>query len=77
MLLEQGPIKRFITKFFITKNINTANSVGSRHGNCFVIKIDAIRMHNDGYEFFISENGVYLTKFVPKKYFLNILQSLS
>lgn len=49
----------------------TARSVGSRHGTPVIYTVDAARMHADGFEFFLSVNGVWLTKHVPCEY-LNI-----
>jgi putative RNA 2'-phosphotransferase len=47
---------------------STANEVGMRSGSAIIMQIDAYMMHLDGYEFFISNNGVYLTDSVPAKY---------
>ena len=55
----------------LSKDIETANKVGSRHGNVYILEIDCKKMVEDGYKFYISENNVYLTKSVPKKYFKN------
>ena len=49
----------------------TATNVGKRHGKPFVLEIDAKRMHEDGIKFFLSNNGVWLTKFVDSKYIKN------
>jgi putative RNA 2'-phosphotransferase len=46
----------------------TATKVGSRHGEVKVLQIDAARMHADGFQFFCSENGVWLTDHVPQQY---------
>jgi putative RNA 2'-phosphotransferase len=46
----------------------TATQVGSRHGQAVVLKIDAARMHADGFPIFCSENGVWLTDHVPQKF---------
>ena len=49
----------------------TARIVGSRHSSdVYVIKIDTERMHRDGYVFWKSANGVWLTKSVPPMYFI-------
>ena len=53
----------------LSKDIETAKKVGERHGKVKVIAIDAVKMYNDGYKFFIAENGVVLTDYVPTKYF--------
>lgn len=47
---------------------DTAVSVGARHGIPVVYEVDAARMHADGYRFFLSVNGVWLTKHVPRAY---------
>ena len=46
----------------------TASVVGKRHGVPVVLSVDAEKMYNDGISFFISENHVWLTRFVDKKY---------
>ena len=46
----------------------TAKIVGARHGKPIIYQIDAGSMDKDNYEFFISENGVWLTKEVPVRY---------
>lgn len=48
--------------------VNTAVEVGTRHGKPVVLKVRASDMHLDGYEFYQSENGVWLTKAVPAHY---------
>lgn len=52
----------------LSKDKETADKVGSRRGKPVILEIDAIKMQDDGIKFYISENGVYLTDFVPKKY---------
>jgi putative RNA 2'-phosphotransferase len=47
----------------------TAIKVGTRHGKPAVLKIRAQEMHEQGHEFWISKNGVWLVKHVPSKYF--------
>jgi len=46
----------------------TAVIVGKRQGAPVVFKVLAGQMHRDGYEFFQSTNGVWLTDHVPPKY---------
>ena len=52
----------------LSSNIETANKVGSRHGKPIIYEVDTVAMRNDGYKFYISANGVWLTKIVPAKY---------
>ena len=52
----------------LSKDYDTAVKVGSRHGKPVIYKVCTGKMHRDGYEFFLSENDVWLTKSVPTKY---------
>lgn len=52
----------------LSSNIETATKVGSRHGKPIIYEVDTAAMLNDGYKFYISANGVWLTKIVPAKY---------
>ena len=56
----------------LSKDLNTAISVGSRHGKCAVLVVDAKRMSDDGHKFYLSENGVWLTKYIDWKYIKNV-----
>jgi putative RNA 2'-phosphotransferase len=52
----------------LSKDLTTATQVGGRHGKPSILIIDAKKMHKHGLEFFISNNGVWLTDFVPQDY---------
>lgn len=56
----------------LSKDTETAIQVGKRHGECFVLAIDANRMYRNGIKFYLSENGVWLTEYVDPKYILNL-----
>jgi len=45
-----------------------AIKVGQRHGNPIVLTIQAAAMGQAGYQFFCSQNGVWLTERVPPQY---------
>jgi len=45
-----------------------ATAVGARRGRPVILVIDAQRMTRDGYPFFCSDNGVWLTDIVPVRY---------
>ncbi len=49
----------------LSKDIDTAIAVGKRHGKAVVYQVDAARMAQAGYAFYLSANGVWLTKEVP------------
>ncbi len=51
----------------------TAVNVGKRHSKYLDPAIFTVRsydMYEDGYKFFLSENNVWLTEYVPKKYLI-------
>lgn len=52
----------------LSRDEATAVKVGERHGEPVVLTVDASAMRSDGYEFFLSANGVWLTKVVPPRY---------
>jgi putative RNA 2'-phosphotransferase len=52
----------------LSEDIETAMSVGSRHGKPIVFKIHADEMDADGIKFNLSNNGVWLTEYVNPKY---------
>jgi putative RNA 2'-phosphotransferase len=52
----------------LSKDEATAVKVGSRHGKPIVFTVDSGLMAADGFDFYLSANGVWLTKEVPVKY---------
>jgi putative RNA 2'-phosphotransferase len=46
----------------------TAIKVGKRYGPPVVLVIQAGRMHRQGFLFFLSKNGVWLTEYVPAEF---------
>ena len=54
----------------LSKDEETAKKVGERRGKPIILKINAMKMQDEGYKFYISDNGVYLTEFVPKKHII-------
>ena len=52
----------------ISDNKETAYQVGQRHGEAVIYKVLAGKMQEDGYTFYRSKNGVWLTEKVPVKY---------
>ncbi len=67
---EQGilPISRLYVH--LSPDYDTAVKIGSRHGKPFVFRVAAKEMSDDGYNFYLSVNGVWLTKAVPAKYLI-------
>jgi putative RNA 2'-phosphotransferase len=52
----------------LSSDYKTALNVGIRHGKPVVLTVMSGKMHDDGFEFFLSENGVWLCENVPVKY---------
>jgi putative RNA 2'-phosphotransferase len=52
----------------LSADIETARRVGARRGRYAVLAVDARAMHQDGYQFSVSNNGVWLTRQVPARY---------
>ena len=52
----------------LSGDCDTAVTVGSRHGKPVVYQVDSQKMAEDGYVFYRSVNGVWLTGQVPGKY---------
>jgi putative RNA 2'-phosphotransferase len=52
----------------LSKDVEVARRVGARHGRPVVFGVDAAGMVREGYEFYISANGVWLVEAVPPQY---------
>lgn len=64
----QGLIARSRLYVHLSADYETAIQVGKRHGKPVVILIRAEQMAEDGFDFYRSINGVWLTKNVPTAY---------
>ncbi|KFA57973.1 RNA:NAD 2'-phosphotransferase [Gilliamella apicola] len=49
----------------LSSDEKTANTVGKRHGKPIVLKVKALKMHHQGFKFYLADNGVWLTDAVP------------
>ncbi len=67
-ILAQGLIPKSRLYVHLSADRDTAAGVGRRHGKPVVFTVDARAMHEDGYRFFRSVNGVWLTRAVPVKF---------
>ncbi|GAB3496375.1 RNA 2'-phosphotransferase [Spirosoma knui] len=67
-ILATGLNKRDRHHVHLSTDAQTAQTVGSRHGRPVVLEVDSQAMHKDGFLFFISANGVWLTDHVPAHY---------
>ena len=82
--LYHGTAKRFLEKILseglkpmsrlyvhLSPDVETAVRVGKRHGDPIVLLVESGKMYRDGCAFFLSENGVWLTKAVMPEYLRN------
>ena len=67
-ILESTLYSQSRTHVHLSLDVETAYNVGKRHGVPIILEVDAVRMHNDGYKFYMSKNGVVLVDEVPGKY---------
>ena len=64
----QGLVAKSRLYVHLSGDTETARKVGQRHGSPVIYKIKAAQMQADGYAFYRSVNGVWLTMEVPVKY---------
>ena len=67
-ILKTGIEKRNRQHVHLSKDRETAIKVGQRHGNPIILEIHSLKMSENGYEFYLSDNNVWLTEFVPVEY---------
>jgi putative RNA 2'-phosphotransferase len=67
-ILREGLNRRSRHAVHLSPDRATAARVGARRGRPAVLRVDAERMHTDGYEFSVSANGIWLVEAVPLEY---------
>jgi putative RNA 2'-phosphotransferase len=84
-VLFHGTVERFLASIMaeglkkgkrhhvhLSRDIETARKVGARRGKPVILRVDARMMHQEGFKFFLSANGVWLTESVPAAYLAKI-----
>lgn len=56
----------------LSSDIETATTVGKRYGKPAILKVSTNIMRQQGFKFFLSENNVWLTEYVPPR-FLSVI----
>jgi putative RNA 2'-phosphotransferase len=74
-ILHSGLNKGKRHQVHLSADIQTARKVGQRKGKPVVFRVEALKMHERGLPFFVSENGVWLTDHVPVEYLIAYLES--
>lgn len=67
-IFQQGLIPRSRHHVHLSQDIETATAVGKRYGEPVILKVESLRMHQLGFDFFQAENGVWLTETVPTEF---------
>lgn len=65
---KEGLVPKSRLYVHLSGDVETATNVGKRHGKLLMYKVLSKKMVEDGYKFYKSVNGVWLTKSVPVKY---------
>lgn len=68
VIMSEGLKKMSRHHVHLSQSLETAISVGSRHGKVAILEINATQMLTDGFIFYRSENDVWLTDHVPAHY---------
>lgn len=71
-IYKEGLQKQKRHHVHLSKDLQTAHSVGKRHGALVVFEVNAKEMSEKGYTFYESENGVWLTDSVPVQFLKQI-----
>ncbi len=80
-VLYHGTVERFLASIMaeglkkgkrhhvhLSMEIETARKVGARRGKPVILRVDAAKMFGQGFKFYVSANGVWLTDAVPPEY---------
>ena len=72
---QQGLLPMSRLYVHLSADEKTAVEVGRRHGKPIVFEVLSGQMAKDGFTFYRSVNGVWLTKVMPVKYLVKIKSS--
>ena len=67
-IMDSGLKKMNRLHVHLSEDLETATNVGSRRGKPVILEIASNKMFFDGYKFYKSVNGVWLTDCVPVEY---------
>ncbi len=67
-IMQTGIEKRSRQHVHLSKDEETAIKVGQRHGKAVILQVLAQKMFDEGFQFFLSDNGVWLTDEVPVRF---------
>lgn len=67
-IMAQGLKPQSRQQVHLSLDETTAVNVGRRHGKPVVLRVDAAAMHRAGLQFYVADNGVWLTDQVPPEF---------
>jgi len=67
-IIKNGLISKQRQYVHLSENIEMAREVGKRHGKSFIIEVDTKKMIENDWEFFKTEESVWLTSDIDLKY---------
>jgi len=67
-IMNQGLLSKSRHHVHLSQDEQTAVAVGKRYGKPVILKIEALKMYQQGFKFFQAENGVWLTNHVPTEF---------
>jgi putative RNA 2'-phosphotransferase len=73
-ILAEGLKPQSRQQVHLSADETTAHRVGQRHGKPAILTVEAALMHEEGFKFFLADNGVWLTDHVPPA-FLKLVPS--
>lgn len=68
MIRRHGLLKMARHHVHLSADTETARRVGMRYGKPLIFEVDTAAMREKGFEFFVSENGVWLVETVPPEF---------
>ena len=67
-IMTYGLLPKSRLYMHLSADVETAKTVGVRHEKPVVLKVMSGQMYRDGFKFYRSKNGVWLTKYVTVEY---------
>jgi len=67
-ILAHGLLPQSRQQVHLSLTKETAKKIGQRHGKAVILKLEALCMHQQGFKFFLADNGVWLTDHVPPEF---------
>lgn len=67
-IMEEGLKASQRQHVHLSTNTDTARKVGQRYGKPIILNVDSGSMFEQGFTFYLSDNGIWLTEHVPTEF---------